>query len=348
MPWTKLQADSVRWDYDIPSKGKERLRSYRDAIREALYQALELDPKVFVMGEGVDDPGGVFGTTLNLHKDFGRNRIFDLPIAENSFTGIAVGAAISGMRPVVVHMRMDFLLLSMDQIVNHASKWHYMFGGRQRVPLVIRSIIGRGWGSAAQHSQSLQGLFMHVPGIKIVMPSNAYDAKGLLLSSIADNNPVMFIEHRWLYDQKQHVPEEIYTIPFGKGMIKKEGKDVTVVSISFMVPESMQAAKRLQEEGIDIEVIDPRTLKPLDIELIVSSIKKTGRVIITDMGWKTGGVASEISAMINESAFEYLKAPILRVTLPDTPTPASPVLEKGFYPTSDNIVRAVKSLLGRD
>lgn len=345
MPWTKLQADSVRWDYDSPVSGKERLTSYREAIREALSQALELDPKVFVMGEGVDDPGGVFGTTLNLHKDFGRNRVFDLPIAENTFTGIAVGAAISGMRPVLVHMRMDFMLLTMDQIVNHAAKWHYMFGGRQKVPLVIRSIIGRGWGSAAQHSQSLQGLFMHVPGLKLVMPSNAYDAKGLLLTSIADNNPVIFIEHRWLYDQKHHVPPEIYTVPFGKGVIKKEGKDATVVAISFMVPESLQAAKRLEEEGINIEVIDPRTLKPLDLELIINSVRKTGRLIVADMGWKTGGVSAELSALINENAFEYLKAPTLRVTLPDTPTPASPVLEKAFYPTSENIIKAVKSLL---
>lgn len=348
MPWTKLQADAAKWEQYLPSKQGERRLTYREAIREAQAQALKLDPRVFIMGEGVDDPGGIFGTTLGLHQKFGKERVFDLPLAENGFTGIAVGAAIVGMRPIVVHMRMDFLPLSMDQIVNHAAKWRYMFGSNQHVPLTIRSIIGRGWGSAAQHSQSLQGLFLHVPGLKMVMPSSAYDVKGLLLASIADPDPVLFIEHRWLYENAEHVPGEMYTIPLGKGIIKRKGKDVTVVAVSYMVFEAMQAARELhEEEGIDVEILDMRTINPLDEGLLFVSVKKTGRLIIADTGWKTGGVAAEIAARVSEKIFSHLKAPIKRVALPDTPTPASPVLEEAYYPGKKEIISAIKKAIHR-
>jgi pyruvate dehydrogenase E1 component beta subunit len=346
MPWTKLQADASQRDDNLTVRKGGRRLTYREAIREAQHQALEVDPSVFIMGEGVDDPGGVFGTTVNLDKKYGRDRVMDLPLAENGFTGIAVGAAIAGMRPVLVHMRMDFLLLSMDQIVNHASKWRYMFGGRQNVPLTIRSIIGRGWGSAAQHSQSLHGLFMHIPGLKLVMPSTAYDVKGLLLASIADQDPVMFVEHRWLYDQADHVPENMYTIEIGKGRVLRKGKDVTIVAISHMVPEALKAAKTLeQKRGISCEVIDPRTLNPLDEKMLLKSVKKTGRLLIADYGWKTGGVSGQIASTVSEKGFAHLKAPVQRVCLPDVPTPAASVLENAFYPGAEDIMKKVRRLV---
>jgi pyruvate/2-oxoglutarate/acetoin dehydrogenase E1 component len=350
MPWTKLQADAIHRDDSLPRRRGDRPLTYREAIREAQDQALRIDPNVFIMGEGVDDPGGIFGTTLNLHTAYGRDRVIDLPLAENGFTGIAIGAAIAGMKPILVHMRMDFLLLSMDQIVNHASKWRYMFGGRQTVPITIRSIIGRGWGSAAQHSQSLHGLFTHIPGLKLVMPSTAYDVKGLLLASIADEDPVMCVEHRWLYDQTDNVPENMYTIEIGKGRIVRKGTDVTILAISHMVPEALKAAKVLEEkDGIRCEIIDPRTLRPLDEKVILKSVKKTGKLLIADYGWNTGGVSAQIASIIAEKAFFHLDAPIQRICLPDAPTPAAPVLEEAFYPGAEDIVRLVRRMAkGRD
>lgn len=347
MPWTKLQADAVSRDQYSPSVRGERMLTYREALKEAQAQALQKDPKVFIMGEAVDDPGGIFGTTKDLHKQFGNDRVFDLPLAENGFTGIAVGAAIAGARPVLVHMRMDFLLLAADQIINHAAKWRYMFGSAQHVPLTIRAIIGRGWGSGAQHSQSLQGTFLHTPGLKIVMPSSAYDAKGLLLASIADPDPVIFIEHRWLYDHEEHVPEEAYTIPIGKATVKRQGKDVTIVATSYMVWESMQAAEELYEENnINVEIVDLRTINPMDEMLLFDSVKKTGRLLIVDTGWKRGGVASEIAARVAEDIFSHLKAPVRRIALPDTPTPASPALEEVYYPGKKEVVAEIRMMMG--
>jgi len=345
MAWDRAPLDISELEkLSRPAGEGRREITYREAIKEALTQALEMDEGVFVMGEGVDDPAGIFGTTLGLHNIFGRSRVFDVALAENGITGIAVGAALAGMRPILVHARMDFLVLAMDQIINHAAKWRYMFGGTVNVPLTIRTIIGGGWGSAAQHSQSLQALFMHIPGLKVIMPSTPYDAKGLLTASIADGNPVIFIEHRWLYDHSGYVPEKAYTIPIGKGVTRREGKDVTVVAASYMVFEAGIAAESLEKEGIDVEVIDLRSLKPLDENIIFNSIKKTGRLVIADAGWKTGGISAEIAALASEKAFSYLKAPIQRVTLPDTPTPASPELEKAFYPRAPEIVSAVREL----
>jgi acetoin:2,6-dichlorophenolindophenol oxidoreductase subunit beta len=242
-------------------------------------------------------------------------------------------------------MRMDFMLLSMDQIVNHASKWRYMFGGKETVPLTIRCIIGRGWGSGAQHSQSLEGLFMHVPGIKIACPSTAYDAKGLLLSAIADNDPVVFIEHRWLYNTRCPVPRKPYLIPMGKAAVRRRGKDVTIVAYSLMVNEALAASEELAKEGISAEVVDIRTLAPLDKSAILDSVKRTGRAVVATLDWRTAGVSAELSAFIAEGAFRELKSPVERVALPDTPTPAAASLEKVFYRDKNDIRKAVRKTL---
>jgi pyruvate/2-oxoglutarate/acetoin dehydrogenase E1 component len=323
-----------------------RTLSYRAALLEAQHQALEADQRVFVMGLGVDDPTGIFGSTLGLAEAFGRERVFDTPLAENGMTGIAIGAALAGMRPIMVHQRVDFLLLTMDQLVNHASKWHYMFGGRQTVPLVVRAVVGRGWGQGAQHSQSLQAMFMHTPGLKVVMPSTAYDAKGLLLASIADHNPVVFIEHRMLYDHTDVVPSEPYEVALGEAAVRRPGRDVTIVGISYMAFEASRAGEALEQQGYDPEIIDLRTVKPWDEATIVESVRKTGRLVIADTSWRTAGAAAEISARVCELAFNDLRAPIERVSLPDVPTPTTHVLEKAFYPGADQIVAAAKRTMG--
>jgi pyruvate dehydrogenase E1 component beta subunit len=299
------------------------------------------------MGQGVDDPTGMFGTTLNLNKKYGFQRVFDTPLAENGLTGIAIGAAIGGMRPVYLHNRPDFLLLAMDQLVNHASKWFYMFGGAVNVPLVVWACIGRGWGSAAQHSQALQGLFMHIPGLKLIMPSTCYDAKGLMLSAIADNNPILIIEHRYNFKHVGIVPEGPYRVPIGKGIIRRKGMDVSIITISYMVTEAFIAAAELAEQGIDAEVIDLRSLRPLDEEIILNSVAKTGHAVIADTGWKTGGITAEISALICEKGFSFLKAPILRIACPDVSTPAGYTLEEAFYPSKNDIKKAIIHLLER-
>lgn len=344
MPWTKFIG--VNQDSQIDVQGESGLRkiTHGEAVREALDQALAHDSRVFVMGQGVDDPGGMFGATLDLHKKHGRERVFDTPLSENALTGIAIGSALGGLRPFYCHNRPDFLLIAMDQIVNHASKWCYMFGGATRLPMVIWAVTARGWGSAAQHSQALQGLFMHIPGLKLVMPASAYDAKGLIISSIADDNPVIILEHRWLLNQRGYVPEELYTVPLGKGVVRRAGTDVTVAAVSYMVLEAQRAACQLAEQGISVEVIDLRTLKPLDEEIILRSIQKTGRLVIADTGWKTGGISAEIAAVVAEKGFDFLKKPIRRVACADVPTPASYVLEEEFYPQVEDLVQAVQEL----
>lgn len=319
--------------------------NYTQAINEALRQAMEKEPSVFLMGEGVDDPRAIFGSTQGLQEKFGKERVFDLPISENGMTGVMIGAALAGMRPVMTHQRLDFILYAMDQIVNHASKRSYVSGGRQSVPVTIRAIIGRGWGQGCQHSQNLQSLFAHVPGLKVVMPTTPYDVKGLLLSAIWDNNPVIFIEHRRLYDEVGEVPEEPYTVPIGKGIIRQEGKDVTVVANSYMVLESLRANEILDKMDISVELVEPRTLKPMDEAIILRSVEKTGRLVVADTGWKSCGVSAEISALVAEKAFSSLKAPIRRVTLPDIPAPTSAALEKAFYPGPEAIVKAVCEIL---
>ena len=346
MPWTKIQADDSRGRVRFGGGERpERELSYREAIREALSQAIETDDRVFLIGEGIDDPGGVFGTTAGLRERFGAGRVMDSPIAENGMTGVAIGAAMTGMRPVFIHMRVDFLPMCMDHIINHAAKWSYMTGGRVKVPLTIRAVIGRGWGSAAQHSQSLQALFAHIPGLKVVMPASPYDAKGLLLGSIAGDGPTVVIEHRWLYDQKEGVPEGPYVIHAGKGAIRREGTDVTIAATSYMVYEALRAASELEGEGISAEVVDIRSVQPLDEGLIVGSVKKTGRLIVADTGWKVCGVSAEVAAVASEYAHDALKAPVKRICLPAAPTPASVSLEKAYYPGIEAIVRAAKGMV---
>ena len=325
-----------------------RLIKYAEAVREGLDLCLERDSSVFIIGPGVPDPKGVFGTTLNLVDKYGPDRVMDMPLSENGITGVCIGAAVTGMRPIMVHQRMDFVLLAIDELVNNAAKWHYIFGGRSEVPLVIRLIIGRGWGQGAQHSQNFQALFAHIPGLKVVMPSTPYDAKGLLISSVEDNNPVIFIEHRWLYDMEGHVPEEMYQVPIGKANIVREGQDITIASTSYMTIESIKASRILEKLGISPEIVDIRSIKPLDIDLIINSVKKTGRLIVVDSGWKTGGTAGEVIAQISERAFDNLTCPPQRISLPDIPTPTSHALTKYYYPTYVDIVNTVATMTGVD
>jgi pyruvate dehydrogenase E1 component beta subunit len=292
------------------------------------------------MGQDVDAPTAMFGSTRDLHEQFGPDRCWDTPLAETALMGIAVGAALGGRRPVYFHNRPDFLLLACDQLINHASKWYYMFGGQVNVPLVVWACIGRGWGSAAQHSQALQGLFMHVPGLKLIMPSFAADAKGLLSAAIADPNPVLILEHRFNFKNKGRVPEEMYRVPIGKGIVRREGAHVSIITISHMVHDALQAAESLSDQGIDAEVVDLRTLRPLDEEIILATAAKTGRVVLVDCGWRTCGITSEVAALLAEKGLEHLKAPVRRVTCPDLPTPAGYTLEAAFYPGVEQIVAA--------
>ncbi len=345
MPWSRIKPEFIEPDYCTDNAVDERKINYAEAIREGLAQCLALTPDVFVMGQGVDDPSGMFGTTLGLHEEFGTDRVFDTPLAETALTGISVGAALGGMRPVYFHNRPDFLFLAMDQIVNHASKWHYMFGGAASVPLTLWTCIGRGWGSAAQHSQALQGMFMHVPGLKLIMPSTCFDAKGLLISAIKDDNPVLIMDHRFNFRNMGNVPEKMYTVPIGKAAVRKKGKDVTVIAVSHLVHDAFEAAVELSGEGIDVEVVDPRTLRPLDEETLLESVAKTGRLVVVDMGWKTGGVAAEIAALASEKCFSRLKAPVERLTCPDLPTPAGYTLEEAYYIGKSDIIKSVRKVM---
>jgi len=322
-----------------------RQLTYSLAINEALHQMMELDPSVFLIGQGVKSPWYVGNTAQGLLERFGEARIIDTPVSENGITGAAVGAAIAGMRPVVVHPRMDFMFFAMDPIINQAANWHYMNGGKASVPVVFWGIINRGGEQAAQHSQAIHGLFANIPGLKVVMPATAYDAKGLMIAAIQDPNPVVFVDERLLYRLEDIVPEEIYTVEIGKGVIRKEGKDVTLIAVSLMVHEAMKAAENLAFEGLDVEVIDLRTVKPLDREMILHSVQKTGRVVVADVGWKSFGVSAEIAALVVENAFDALKAPVLRVALPDCPAPASASLEKEYYPNYETVIRAIKTMM---
>lgn len=319
--------------------------SYAQAIREGLAQILERDTSVFVIGQGVWSPWYVGTTMQDLDIEFGRDRIIDSPVSEGATTGAAVGAAIQGMRPIVVHSRMDFMILAMDQIVNQAANWFYMSGGKVNVPLTIRAIINRGGEQAAQHSQSLHAWYMHVPGLKVVMPSTPYDAKGLLVASIRDENPVLYIDDRWLYDEIGEVPEELYEVRFGEAAVRNVGEDVTIVATSFMVHEAMSAAKKMEERGVSVEVVDLRSVSPLDTEMILASVEKTGRLVTADGGWLTGGVGAEIAAIVFEKGYKSLRAPVSRVSLPDIPAPMSKTLESVYYPTSDDIVLALERVM---
>ncbi len=321
---------------------------YREALNEAMKEEMRRDPKVFVMGEGIAERGGSYKVTVDLLDEFGSKRVIDTPISEASFTGAGVGAAITGMRPVVELLFVDFAMLAMDQIVNQAAKFKFMTGGSGRVPLVIRTQGGSGTGVAAQHSQSLEAFFYHTPGLKLVMPSTPYDAKGLLKSAIRDDEPVVFIEHKLLYTTKGEVPENEYLIPLGRGDRKREGKDVTLIAWSNMVTRSLVAAEEVANEGIDVEVIDPRTLVPLDIELILESIRKTEHVVIVQEAVRRGGVASDIASIIQAEVFDSLDAPIEIVAGVNSPMPYNEQLERSCVPQVEDIVRAIKRAVYAD
>jgi acetoin:2,6-dichlorophenolindophenol oxidoreductase subunit beta len=322
-----------------------RALTYAQAIREAHAQLLREDPRVFVCGQGVWNPWYAGKSLMDLDKEFGRERVFDCPVSENATTAAGIGAAITGMRPIVFHARMDFMLLAIDPIVNQAAIWSYLFGGQAQVPIVIRCVINRGGEQGAQHSQALQGFFAHVPGLKVVMPATPYDAKGLLIAGVRDGNPVMYIDDRWLYEKSGEVPEEMYEVPIGKAVLRRVGKDVTLVSTSTMVPESMKAAEILERLGIQVELIDLRSIKPWDRDLVFSSVGKTGRLVIADAAWMTGGIAADIAATVAGEMFHALKAPIFRVCLPDVPAPTSGVLERAYYVGAGEIVAGVQKVL---
>ena len=319
--------------------------TYAQAINEALRQCMKEDERVILLGEDIGVYGGVFQVTAGLLNEFGPERVIDTPIAEAGFTGASVGAALTGMRPVVEIMFIDFTTVAMDMIINQMAKMHYMFGGRGKVPMVLRINIGAGRGTAAQHSQSFHALFMHIPGLYVAVPSTPYDAKGLMIEAIRNDNPVVFVEHKKLYVEKGDVPEESYTIPFGQAEIKREGSDLTIVATHALVARSLNAAEEAAQEGIDVEIVDPRTLVPLDRAAILESVKKTGRLLVADEGHKTCGVAAEISAMVAEEAIYYLKAPVARVCSPDTPVPFSPPLEQAYIPDVKDLVPAIKRLM---
>ena len=323
--------------------------SYVEAIREALYQSMAEDDHVIVIGEGVPDPKAIFNSTVGLQEKFGKDRVFDMPLSENGVTGACIGAAISGMRPVLIHQRIDFALLSLDQLINNAAKWHYMFNGKSNVPLVIRMIIGRGWGQGPQHSQSLQALFALVPGLKVVMPTTAYDAKGMMISAIKDNNPVIFLEHRWLHHVIDTVPESIYEVPLDKAKIICKGSDITIAAFSYMTFEALITVRALLNiMGISVELIDMRSVRPLDSQAVIDSVKKTGRLIVADTSHKTGSISAELISQVIESAFESLKAAPIRVCSPDFPTPTAPNMTEEYYPTPGKIADAVFKIINKD
>lgn len=324
---------------------KNRKLSYSLAINEALKQIMAIDDNFFVMGQGVKSPWYVGNTCKDLIKLYGEERVIDTPISENAMTGAAVGAGITGMKAIIMHPRIDFSLYAFDPIINQAANWSYMNGGRASVPVVFWLVINRAGEQAAQHSQALHSLFAHIPGLKVIAPSTAYDVKGLLISAIRDPNPVVFIDDRWLYGKEDIVPEEIYEIPIGKGIVRMEGTDVTLVSSSFLSTESFLASESLKKEGISVDLIDLRSIKPLDTDLIIESVKKTGRLVIVDGSWKSNSISSEISALVNEALFGSLKAPVVRVNLPDAPAPASRTLESEYYITKEKIINAVKSTI---
>lgn len=321
-----------------------RRLSYSLAINEALHQTMAADKDVFLIGQGVGSPWYVGNTAQGLFKRFGEKRVIDTPVSENAMTGAAVGAAIAGMRAVVVHPRVDFMLYAVDPIINEAANWHYMSGGCGNVPVVVWGIINRGGEQAAQHSQALHATFAHIPGLKVVMPSTPYDAKGLMVAAIRDPNPVVFMDDRWLYRDEAPVPEKIYEIPIGKAALRNRGTDITIVTCSYLAREAVKAAQELNKFKISAEVMDLRTIKPLDKAAIRRSARKTGRVLIADGGWRSFGVSAEILAVVAEAGIK-LKAPPVRLAMPDCPAPASISLEKAYYIHSADIVKAARRLV---
>jgi len=326
---------------------KRREITFAQAVREGIDQAMTRDPSVVVIGQGVSDSKAIFNTTAQLRDMHGARRVFDMPLSENGMTGVCIGAALSGLRPVMVHQRIDFVLLAMDQLVNNAAKWYYMFDGKASVPMVVRLIVGRGWGQGPQHSQSLQAMFAHIPGLKVVMPTMAHDAKGMLIAAIEDNNPVVFIEHRWLYHISDVVPEEYYRVPLGRAHLRHQGDAVTVAAFSYMTIEALIAAKALLATmGVAVDVLDMRTVRPLDVDSVLTSVRKTGRLLVADTGFRTGSVAGELISHVAEQAFDALRTRPLRIASPDHPVPSSPFMAEGYYPGAQAIAERVLDLVG--
>jgi pyruvate/2-oxoglutarate/acetoin dehydrogenase E1 component len=325
----------------------ERKLSYQMAFNEAVSQAMEADPDVFAAGEDIGAFGGVFGTYGGLQAKFGADRVVDTPISEQAIIGLGVGAAVTGLRPIVDLMFMDFVCVAMDQIVNQAAKLKYMFGGTATLPLTITMAGGAGLSAAAQHSQSLEALLCHIPGLKVVYPSNPYDMKGLMTACIREDNPTIMVKHKRLLGMSGIVPEENYAIPLGTAHIARPGKDVSVVAYGRMLNESLAAAEELAKEGIDCEVVDPRTLQPLDTATIVASVKRTNRAIVVHEAVRFGGLGAEITAQIQEEAFDYLDAPVARVAAPFSPVPFSPVLERHYLPDAEKIASGIRDVLAR-
>lgn len=320
--------------------------SISEAIAEAIAEEMRRDPSVVVWGVDVGPYGGAFGATRGLHEEFGPERVIDMPVSEAGYVGAGVGAAASGMRPVIELQFSDWITIASDQLINQAATMRYMFGGKISVPIVLRAPVGGYLGAGAQHSNSFESMFAFVPGLKVVMPATAYDAKGLLKTSIRDNNPIIFFEHKAIYDMKGEVPEEEYTIPLGMADVKRSGADLTIVAYSYMVIKALEAAEQLTRDGIDAEVIDMRTVDPIDEETILESVRKTNRLVIVQETWRKCSVSSEVAAIVAEKALDYLDAPILRVTGADVPVPAAPILEEYVLPQVDDIRAAVKRTMG--
>jgi pyruvate dehydrogenase E1 component beta subunit len=329
----------------MKKENKSRHITYCEALNEAMTQEMARDKDVFVYGVGVFDHRGIFGSTLGLEKKFGKNRCFDTPISEDAMTGVGLGAAISGLRPIHTHMRVDFALLAMNQIANTISSFRYGSGGAMKVPMVIRTVIGRGWGQGFQHSKSIQSMFAHIPGLKVIMPTTPYDAKGMLIAAIRDDNPVVVIEHRWLYWQTGSVPSGSYEIPFGAGSVVRRGKDVTVVATSWMNVEAAHAARIMARRGIEVEIVDPRSIYPLDGKIITDSVRKTGHCVVADNDWVYCGFSAEVAALVSQKCFGALKSPVERIGFAPSPCPTVRLLEDEFYPNAGDIVRAIERQL---
>ena len=327
---------------------EERIIRYNNAFTETLRELLLDDPDIFIAGEDVGRYGGVFQSFAGLNAEFGDERVVDTPIAEQAIVGLGIGAAAVGLRPIVDLMFMDFVMVAMDQIANQAAKMKYMYGGKATLPLTITTTGGAGLGAAAQHSQSLEAWLIHVPGLKVVYPSNPYDLKGLLVSCVRDDNPTVFTLHKKMLGNKGHVPEGLYEIPLGKANVVREGTDATIIAIGMMVGEAEKAAETLAEEGVNVEIIDPRTLLPFDTEAVVQSAKKTNRIVIVHEAVRNGGIGAEIAAQIQEEAFDYLDAPIARVAAPFSPVPFSPALETAYVPNAESIAEGVRGVLYRN
>ena len=321
--------------------------SFAKAINEGIDQSMRIDKNLICFGLGTTDPKGIFGTTLGLEKKYGKDRVFDMPTSENAMTGIAIGASLNGTKSIMCHQRLDFFLLAMDQLVNSAAKWHYMFGSQCSIPITIRLILGRGWGQGPTHSQNLQSWFNHIPGLKVVMPASPFDAKGLLIESINDPNPVIFLEHRWLHNSHGEVPHKPYRVSIGKAKKIKLGNDITILSMSYLNAEAIHAVEYLKSKDILCDLIDLRSISPIDWELIFESIRKTGRIIVLDTGFKNGSVAGEIISEIVSKLFRFLKEPPIRIAMPDVPEPTSYGLTKGFYIGAKDIVEKCFDLMNK-